>query len=108
MAAGRADGRAGGRAGGQTGGRVITQVEAITSPPYKVVMLLPPPEQRLGAGLSLFKSTFYIHIYVYMLYIYMFIQAYIRSIYDAFSFLSEKASHGAWYTILEAEIQTVC
>ena len=28
--------------------------------------------------------------------------------YDAFSFLSKKAMHGAWYPKLEAEIQAVC
>ena len=33
---------------------------------------------------------------------------FIYHIYDAFSFLSKKAVHGAWYPLLEAEIQAVC
>ena len=32
----------------------------------------------------------------------------VRAIYDTFSFLSEKATNGASYPILEAEIQAVC
>ena len=46
-------------------------------------------------------------LYIYCVYnqLFNFIYAYL---YDAFSFLSEKAIYGASYPILEAEVQAIC